>query len=91
MHDFGGWSDDTNGAYTNSTTGDPSHSSCATDHHGTKIYIPHTTTFMGSPIDMLCNGPHPILTPYQFQLQGQPMIEVEAHKFQKATFPVHSL
>ena len=48
----------------------------------------HSTTFMGSPIDMCGTGRHPILTPHQFQLHGQPVMEVESHKFQKATLTI---
>ena len=43
---------------------------------------------MGSPIDMCGTGRHPILTPHQFQLHGQPVMEVESHKFQKATLTI---
>ena len=40
--------------------------------------------FMGSPIDISGNVRYLILTPHQFQLPGQPVMKVEAHKFQKA-------
>ena len=44
-------------------------------------------TFMGRAIDV-GSGRHPILIPHQFQMDGQTAMEVDSHKFQKATITV---
>jgi len=84
-NDFDEWRNATNGTDSNDTTGatqpDTSGDSMpAADHYGPNTYTSHPTTFMGYPIDMSGDGRHPILTPHQFQLSGQPVIEVDAHK-----------
>ena len=48
---------------------------------------PNHEIFMGRNID-IGSGRHPILTPHQFQMDGQAVMEVESHKFQKATISV---
>ena len=78
----------TNGTTVPNNTGtntDPADSATTSNNtHGPNTSTPQPTTFMGSPIDMFGNVRHPILTPHQFQLPGQPVMEVIVHKFQKA-------